>query len=115
MARYIEIGEVANAIDRRVCKALLRLHSLTGCYTVSAFGGIGKVKPLKLLRKNNDFLVVFQKLGEEWSVSEELFMRFSVPRKVRQNRTSCHHAGLLKKALHTSEIPSCCAEELSTE
>ena len=49
------------------------VHAFTGCDSVSTFAGIGKVKPLKILRKNNDFQEVFVRVGEEWSVTEELF------------------------------------------
>ena len=51
MARYIDIGKIASAIGLQVCKALLGLHAFTGCDSVSSFAGIGKVKPLKILRK----------------------------------------------------------------
>lgn len=54
-ARYIDIGKIANAIGEDVCKALPGLHAFTGCDSVSAFEGIGKVKPLKLLRNKEEF------------------------------------------------------------
>ena len=73
MARYIDIGKIASAIGLQVCKALLGLHAFTGCDSVSSFAGIGKVKPLKILRKNDEFQEVFGRLGEEWSLTEELF------------------------------------------
>ena len=73
MARYIDIGKIVSAIGLQVCKALLGLHAFTGCDSVSSFAGIGKVKPLKILRKNDEFQEVFARLGEEWPVTEELF------------------------------------------
>ena len=73
MARYIDIGKVVSAIGYKVCKDLRGLHAFTGCDSVSSFAGIGKVKPLKILPKNNDFQEVFVRVGEEWSVTEELF------------------------------------------
>ena len=73
MARYIDIGKIASAIGLQVCKALLGLHAFTGCDSVSSFAGIGKVKPLKILRKNDEFQEVFARLGGGWSVTEELF------------------------------------------
>ena len=73
MARYIDITKIVCAIGLQVCKALLGLHAFTGCDSVSSFAGIGKVKPLKILRKNDEFQEVFARLGEEWSVTEELF------------------------------------------
>ena len=50
----------------------LGLHALTGCDTVSAFNGKGKVRPMKLLLKSPDFCDVLSKLGELWEVTEEL-------------------------------------------
>ena len=73
MARYIDIGLIVCAIGLQVCKALLGLHAFTGCDSVSSFVGIGKVKPLKILSKNDEFQEVFARLGEEWSVTEEFF------------------------------------------
>ena len=56
MARYIDIGKIASAIGLQVCKALL-----------------GLFRRLKILRKNDEFQEVFARLGEGWSVTEELF------------------------------------------
>ena len=39
---------------------------------MSAFAGIGKARPLKLLPSKNEFQVMFQNLGEQWSITEEL-------------------------------------------
>ena len=66
-------GKIVCAIGLQVCKALLGLHAFTGCDSVSSFAGIGKVKALKILRKNDECQEVFARLGEEWSVTEELF------------------------------------------
>ena len=75
MAGYIDTAKVASAIGHQVCKALLGLHAFTGCDSVSSVSGIGKVKPVKILSKNNDFQEVFARFGEEWSVTEELFWK----------------------------------------
>ena len=75
MAGYIDTAKVASAIGHQVCKALLGLHAFTGCDSISSFAGIGKVKPVKSLWKNNDFQEVFARFGEEWSVTEELFRK----------------------------------------
>ena len=71
-ARYIDISKIASALGEDVCKALLGLHAFTGCDSVSAFAGIGKVRPLKLLRSMKEFQALFQNLGEQWSVTEEM-------------------------------------------
>ena len=54
----------------RQCSALLGLHSFTGCDTTSAFRGIGKVKPIKMLQKKQEFEEVFSTLGGSWEVEE---------------------------------------------
>ena len=40
--RYVLIHEIVAGVDPRVCTSLLIFHALTGCDTVSAFGGRGK-------------------------------------------------------------------------
>ena len=44
-------------------KAILSMHAFTGCDTVSAFSGKGKVKPLKVLLKNSDYINAFAEIG----------------------------------------------------
>ena len=48
-------------------------HAFTGCDTVSGFAGKGKVKALKLVNKNNEFLRLFQVIGNEWTLPENLY------------------------------------------
>ena len=48
------------------------LHAFTGCGTVSTFAGKRKVKALKLVKKNNKFLRLFQVIGNEWTLREEV-------------------------------------------
>ena len=49
-----EARQVKYVLDdmQLVSNALLGLHAYKGCDTVSAFSGKGKVKPLKLMMKN---------------------------------------------------------------
>ena len=53
--------------------ALLGVYAYTGCDTVSAFSGQGKVKALKLLSKEKIYVELFGQLGQSWELSEELF------------------------------------------
>ena len=46
---YIDISNVTRMLGSQVCKSLLDLHALTGCDSVSAFAGKGKIAALKLL------------------------------------------------------------------
>ena len=45
--KYIDIGTLALSIGQDVCQALPGLHSFTGCDTVSAFAGRGRLTALK--------------------------------------------------------------------
>lgn len=74
-ARYVDIGKIARAIGKDVCTALPGLHAFTGCDAVSAFAGIGKVKPLKKLLAKKEYHRMFQELGENWVISEDLMMQ----------------------------------------
>ena len=71
-ARYVDINKIAHVIGQDVCKALPGLHAFTGCDAVSAFAGIGKVKPLKKLLSKVEYQRMFQQLGEHWLMSEDL-------------------------------------------
>ena len=71
-ARYVDINKIAHVIGQDVCKALPGLHAFTVCDAVSAFAGIGKVKPLKKLLSKVEYQRMFQQLGEHWLMSEDL-------------------------------------------
>ena len=66
MARYNNDKNVSD-----MCDALVSYHAFTGCDSVSAFCGRGKVKPLKVLFNNNDFVSTFQILGSHWQFPED--------------------------------------------
>ena len=70
--RLINITELGSHFSETLCNALLGLHSFSGCDTVSAFKGKGKVKPMKLVLKNPEYSQILSQLGEQWDVSEEL-------------------------------------------
>ena len=58
----------------RMCICLPGIHAFTGCDSVSAFAGKGKLTALKLARQNPSIQELFQRVGMVWEVSEELFM-----------------------------------------
>ena len=70
--RVVDISKVAATIGMRVCRALIGMHTFTGCDTVSAFAGRGKTKALKLLISHVDYQDTFLKLCQEWVLSQEL-------------------------------------------
>ena len=71
-ARYIDINQVANAIGQDMCRALPGLHAFKGCDSVSAFAGVGRVKPFRMLRSNTKYQEIFKQVGNDWSVSQDL-------------------------------------------
>lgn len=50
--RFLDIGNLALAIGDSVCQALVGLHAFTGCDSVSAFAGLGKISALKKMKSN---------------------------------------------------------------
>ena len=73
--KYIDITKIANALGEDVCKVLIGLHAFTGCDTVSAFAGKGKLNALKLTKKTVDYQQCFSELGRSWQMSNELFAK----------------------------------------
>ncbi|CAG9825679.1 unnamed protein product [Phaedon cochleariae] len=68
--RLIDIKKLASAVGSHVTSALPGLHAWTGCDTVSAFSGQGKLKALKLLPTNDEFVSLFSMLGSQFSLSD---------------------------------------------
>ena len=71
-ARVVDIRKVAATLGIDACRALVGLHSFTGCDTVRAFAGKGKISALKLMLANRNIQQMFTRVGEEWNLSEEL-------------------------------------------
>ena len=44
----------------------------TGCDTISAFVGKGKLSALKLIKKEPKYQMCFSELGESWNISAQL-------------------------------------------
>ena len=73
--RLVDITKVAASIGSKVCKALVVMHAFTGCDTVSAFGGKGKLRALQILKGNEEIQDYFIKVGEQWKPPRELQVR----------------------------------------
>ncbi|KAK3750403.1 hypothetical protein QZH41_005565 [Actinostola sp. cb2023] len=73
--RYVDITKIAEMLGEETCKALPGLHSLTGCDTVSAFAGKGKVSALKMLKRDRNAQIALQQLGAQWELSPGLFQQ----------------------------------------
>ena len=66
---------LASALGDNVCTALVGLHSFTGCDTVSAFAGRGKLTALKQLKTDRTHQEAFGQVGQSWDVSRQLFQK----------------------------------------
>ena len=71
-ARFLNITDISSILGSDVSACLPGLHAFTGCDTVSAFAGKGKVTALKLVRKNPTSQRAFTRIGTEIEVSTEL-------------------------------------------
>ena len=54
--RLLDVTSFAKKYSPEFCSVLLSLHAFSGCDTTSAFRGIGKIKPLKVLQKSPQFV-----------------------------------------------------------
>ena len=58
--------------NREYKRSFLGVYCFTGCGTVSAFAGKGKLRALKLLQEEREFVVAFSRLGSSWVVNDNL-------------------------------------------
>ena len=70
--RLLNMTELAKANTPAYCTSLMVIHAFSGCDTTSAFKGIGKVKPIKVLQGNPKYADTLSTLGDTWTVSDEL-------------------------------------------
>ena len=56
----------------RFTKVLISIHAFTSSDTVSAIAGLGKTKAFRKTTKNIEYIKIFEKLGEEWHLDEEM-------------------------------------------
>ena len=73
--RYLDITKLRHALGGDTCEALIGMHAFTGCDTVSAFAGRGKLTTLKKMVSDETYQQAFNSLGTSWEVSQELFQQ----------------------------------------
>ena len=61
-----------NAVGCEISLALIGMHAFTGCDTVSALAGHGKLTTLKQTKSKKIFQEAFTELGQTWEVLPEL-------------------------------------------
>lgn len=78
--RIIDLSLVVSSLNKQLSpgideqyfmKALIGVHALTGCDTVSSFSGKGKWKAVQLLQRNERYVKAMVEIGEAWIVSDE--------------------------------------------
>ena len=69
--RYIDINKLRHGLGDGVCHSLIGMQAYTGCDTVSAFAGRGKLAPLKLSRSEH-CQEMLGELGQSWEPSVDL-------------------------------------------
>jgi len=59
ITRYLDITKLFHSLGGSVCDGLVGMHSFTGCDTVSAFAGRGKLSTFKLLKSDETYQEAF--------------------------------------------------------
>ena len=73
--RNISIRTVVRTIGQNLCSSLLGMHAYTGCDTLSAKSGRGKISPLRIVKEHKAFQDMFKLLGTDWELSDNLFKK----------------------------------------
>ena len=114
--KLISVSKVVAALGTDVCKALIGMHSFTGCDTVSALAGRGKAQALKLIDNNQECRETFSQLGEEWEVSPSIIEKlekvtcqlyFSKTKSVRVNDLRYQLFCIKKGRIESHQLPPC--------
>ena len=113
--RYINICKLVSSLGEDVCQVLVGPYAFTGCDTVSAFAGHGKLGALKLLEESETYKKAFKHLGEGLNVSTNLFGKLQefVCRMYASTFTICdvnelHHLFCSKRSeVDSSQLSPC--------
>ena len=72
---FFVVGKVARSLGHDIFVMLLGVHAFTGCDTVSACAGHGKMRIYKHVKTNKTYEEAFCWLVRPWDVSAELFQK----------------------------------------
>ena len=114
--RLVDITKLATVLGDEVNNALMGLHSWTGCDTVSALAGQGKLKALKIILQNQRYKTAFSEIGANWDLSNEvldtieeftckLYSRNTKFRKVNQLRYEMFRSK--RGDVESGQLPPC--------
>ena len=70
--RYIPLNTIHSSLGPSLCKCLPSFHALKGCDSTSAFAGIGKTKPWKVLIKKDQLQTDLSSLGQNTVLQESV-------------------------------------------
>ena len=62
--RIVNLSSIKGVLSTDVAHALPALHAFTGCGSVSAFSGKGKLSALKLLKRSKEYQNTLKQLGD---------------------------------------------------
>ncbi len=71
--RTIHVQQIQRHLGDKISDALIGLHCFTGCDTVSALYGVGKVKAIKTLLSNEDHCATMSRLGTAFQLPADLY------------------------------------------
>ena len=69
--KLINISQLADNYSQEHIAAMLGLHAFVGADCTSAFKGKGKVRPMKLLSLNSNFIDIFAAVGFTWTLDDD--------------------------------------------
>ena len=74
--RLLNVSKLAKEYGQNYSSALMVVHAFTGCDSTSAFKGIGKIKPIKIVEKRKQFVDALAVVGDSWDVSSSMLKSF---------------------------------------
>src|SRR6218665_3613029 len=74
-ARIVNVTRLSQSYGILKSQALLALHVFTGCDSVSAFRGKGKIKAVQIMFESEEFCETLNKLGRTWDITEEMLWK----------------------------------------
>ena len=67
--RYVHVNAITRVIGNKIATSLPGLHAFTGCDSVSAFAGKGKISAYKLVKDSSFYQEIFGLLGSHIEVN----------------------------------------------
>ena len=109
--RYIPVHEVSQALEEKMCQALLPFHALTGCDSTSAITGIGKKRAWDVLQRSEIHQESLGLLGMQQSLNDVTIARceafvcdlYACPKKTPRNADELRYMMFCQKKKKKTE------------